>query len=69
MEIVQRRAQQGVRFEEQAMRQVVEAGSKAKANLAEQRFAFKDQANYDFNLREARSESTKFDGSASPTRC
>ena len=42
---------------------------KAKANRDEQRFAFTDQANYDFNLREARSESTKFDGSASPPRC
>ena len=60
MEIVQCRAQQAVRFEEGAMRQVVETGSKAKANLDEQRFALIDQANYDFNLLEARSESTKF---------
>ena len=69
MEIVQRREQQAVRFEEEAMRQVVETESKAKANLYEQHFALIDKANYDFNLREARSESTKFDGSASPTRC
>ena len=69
MEIVQRREQQAVRFEEEAMRQVVETESKAKANLDEQRFALIEQANHDFNLREARSESAKFDGSASPTRC
>ena len=69
MEILQRREQQAVRFEEEAMRQVVETESKAKANLDEQRCALTDQANYVFDLREARSESTKFDGSASPTRC
>ena len=68
VEIVQRRAQQAVRFEEEAMRQVVETESKAEANLDQQRFALIDQANYDFNLREARSESTKFDDSASPPR-
>ena len=42
VEILQRR-------EQQAVRQVVETESKAKANLYEQRFALIDQANYDFN--------------------
>ena len=69
MEIVQRREQQAVRFEEEAMRQVVETESEAKANLDEQPLALMDKANYDFNLREAKSESAKFDDSASPTRC
>ena len=44
MEIVQRREQQAVRFEEEAMREVVETEAKAEANLDEQRFSLIDQA-------------------------
>ena len=45
MEIVQCRTQQAVRFEEEAIRQVVQTGFKAEANLDQQRFALIDQAN------------------------
>ena len=43
------------------MLQLVETESQVNANLDEQRCALIDQANYDFNLRQARSERAKFD--------
>ena len=48
MEFLHRGGHQAVRFEEQAKRQVVDTGFKGDCN----------QANYEFNLREARSESS-----------
>ena len=55
-ESLQLREQQAGRPDQEAKQKVLETEFRARAILDEQRFAIVDQANFEFNLREAKSQ-------------